>query len=250
MSDLACYQRRFLHALRDTESTFSSARQPAFDVYRNTTLRGCIDALEANYPAVACLVGRDWFRAAAAAYIEVSPPTDVRMLFYGDGFASFLDDAPQAAELPYLGDVARLDRLWTESQHAADDTPLPAAAWAMLGADELATMRVRPHASLRLFRAPRPAVTIWRASRDGRPVGDDLPWRAECAIVIRPHMNVTVLDVDPAALSLIQMCASGHSLGDAIVHTLDLYPDVAIDRILGGCQLAGVFALSPGEPSP
>ena len=33
------------------------ARQPAFAVYRNTVVRGLVDAIVANHPAVARLVG-------------------------------------------------------------------------------------------------------------------------------------------------------------------------------------------------
>ena len=28
------------------------ARQPGFAVYRNTVMKGCVDALQANYPAI------------------------------------------------------------------------------------------------------------------------------------------------------------------------------------------------------
>ena len=41
--------------------------QPGFAVYRNTVAKGCIDALQANYPAVHALVGTDGLRAAAHA---------------------------------------------------------------------------------------------------------------------------------------------------------------------------------------
>lgn len=41
------------------------ARQPGFAVYRNTVMKACIDALQANFPSVARLVGEAWFRAAA-----------------------------------------------------------------------------------------------------------------------------------------------------------------------------------------
>ena len=50
------------------------AAQPAFAVYRNTVMKGCIDALQANYPAVARLVGEEWFRAAAAIYVREALP--------------------------------------------------------------------------------------------------------------------------------------------------------------------------------
>ena len=62
--------------------------QPAFAVYRNTVMKGCIDALQANYPAVTRLVGEEWFRAAAAVYVRESLPADATLLRYGANFAA------------------------------------------------------------------------------------------------------------------------------------------------------------------
>ncbi|MBW8719456.1 MAG: putative DNA-binding domain-containing protein, partial [Variovorax paradoxus] len=55
------------------------AMQPAFAVYRNTVMKACIDALQANFPTVAQLVGEEWFRAAAALYVAADPPSDGRL---------------------------------------------------------------------------------------------------------------------------------------------------------------------------
>ena len=65
--------------------------QPGFAVYRNTVAKGCIDALQANHPAVHALVGSDWLRATAHAFVHEHPPTDGRLMGYGAGFAEFLE---------------------------------------------------------------------------------------------------------------------------------------------------------------
>jgi hypothetical protein len=44
-----------------------------FKVYRNTVLKGCVDALAANFPTVLRLVGEDWFRAAALIHVCAEP---------------------------------------------------------------------------------------------------------------------------------------------------------------------------------
>lgn len=92
--------------------------QPGFAVYRNTVLNGCVDALQANYPAVHALVGTDWFRAAASRYARAHSPRDSRMLVYGEGFAGFLHDflrdVATGDDLPYLSGVACLDRTKVE----------------------------------------------------------------------------------------------------------------------------------------
>ncbi len=108
------------------------ANQPGFAVYRNTVLKGYIDALQANYPAVLRLVGEEWFRAVAALYARARLPHDARLLRYGAEFPDFLRDFAPAAQLPYLSGVARLDRCWTEAHMAADATALAPAAIARL----------------------------------------------------------------------------------------------------------------------
>ena len=94
--------------------------QPGFAVYRNTVMKGCIDALEANFPTVARLVGIEWFRATAALYVASDPPTDAALQRYGGGFAAFLQHFAPAAGLVYLPGVATLDILWRQAHGAAD----------------------------------------------------------------------------------------------------------------------------------
>lgn len=140
--------------------------QPGFAVYRNTVVRVCVDALQANYPAVARLVGDPWFRAAATIYVRRAPPSQPCLVDYGEGFAGFLADFAPAAQLPYLPDVARLDRLWTEAHLAPDDAPLDAARVAALAPAELADTVLRPNAAARwAWFANHPAFSIWRHSR-------------------------------------------------------------------------------------
>ncbi|HPR44821.1 MAG TPA: DNA-binding domain-containing protein, partial [Ottowia sp.] len=102
---LAAFQRDFVQALFGADG-LGAATHPGFAVYRNTVRGGCIDALEANYPVVTALVGRDWFRASAAEYAHQCPPTDVRLMMYGEDFGNFLAGLDSAAELPYLPAVA------------------------------------------------------------------------------------------------------------------------------------------------
>lgn len=239
MSELAAYQSAFVGAIDADDADFAPSRHAAFDVYRNTTMRGCIDALEDNFPAVACLVGRDWFRSVAALYVVAEPPRDSRLLHYGATFPAFLAGFGPAAELPYLADVARLDRLWTECYAAAD---AEAPAWDRLHADALAHLVPVIHPAVRTFRAATPAVSIWRASRAGLPVADDLAWHPENALVARADMTVQVHAVEPPSLAFIDACASGASLAEAAMHTLGIHPDAAIDHILAECLRIGAFA--------
>jgi hypothetical protein len=88
------FQDDFVQAIygdRDVDSSVAALTlQPGFAIYRNTIIKGCIDALQANYPTIERLVGTDWFRAAAAVYVRETRPTNVSMMEYGETFADFL----------------------------------------------------------------------------------------------------------------------------------------------------------------
>ena len=105
MSVLAGFQEQFACALFEPEAGSSGAVaalrcQPGFAVYRNTAMKGCVDALQANYASVSRLVGEEWFRAAAAVYVREQPPAQPTLLFYGATFAQFLARFEPARKLP------------------------------------------------------------------------------------------------------------------------------------------------------
>jgi hypothetical protein len=217
--------------------------QPAFAVYRNTVMKGCIDALQANYPSVARLVGEEWFRAAAAIFVRAHLPAHPTLAVYGDGFADFLAGFEPATELPYLPGVARLDRFWTEAHTAPDEVPIEAAAVARLEPDELARTALRPHASARWswFDA-LPIATLWRRNR--YPADDDpseIDWHGEGLLVARPGSAVENVDLDVAGCAFLDACATGGTLGDAAAAALAADAQADLARLMARLLEAGAF---------
>ncbi len=169
---LSRYQDAFSRALlapgaEPDDVVAALASQPAFSVYRNTVMKGCVDALQANFPCVMRLVGEEWFRAAARVHAAKSLPAEPSLLRYGAGFPAFLASFEPAAELPYLAGVAQLDLLWTESHAAADAPALEIAAFAGLDPDRLSEAVLNPHPAARwAWFADAPIYTIWRRNRE------------------------------------------------------------------------------------
>ena len=109
MSELQRFQDAFVAALAQRSVAPIAGwlpegeDQPAgLAVYRNTIAKGCVDALAANFPTVASLVGDDWFRAAAALFARERPPAGAALLAYGEAFPDWLERFPPADDLPYL----------------------------------------------------------------------------------------------------------------------------------------------------
>lgn len=246
----ASFQQTFAEALRADGSRTGVSDHPAFAVYRNTVMRGCIDALEANYPAVSCLVGRDWFRSAAAIFASEEPPRDARLVAYGERFADFLARFTPASELPYLPDVARIDRLWTESYIAADAPHLDLEPLRQADPTAMTSWRLTIHPATRTFASDLPAFSIWSPSRAGEAVDGGLVWEPEAVLVTRRDHGVRVTPASPAVLSFLHACRDGLSLADAIRVTTQGHPDTRIDLLLALLIEAGAFASSRRIRSP
>ena len=228
------------------------AQQPAFAVYRNTVLKGCIDALQANYPSVARLVGDEWFRAAAAIYARANPPAQPMLLQYGQDFEHYLAAFAPADELPYLPGVARLDRFWTEAHTARDETPIDPHALAALDDVELMHKVLRPHASARwCWFDTQPIFTIWQRNRAPGPIDEsEIDWHGEGALVLRTDGAVRWLGLDAAGYALFMTCADGGTLGDAAAAALAIDANVDPAALVVPLLDAGAFACSIIRSSP
>lgn len=223
--------------------------QPAFAVYRNTVMKACVDALQANFPSVARLVGGEWFRAAAALYVAAQPPGDARLLRYGEGFPDYLQAFEPARELPYLADVARLDRCWTQAHAAPDATAADAAVLATLAPGALAATVIAPHPAARWrWFAQQPIYSIWSRNRgEGGDLGD-LDWRGEGALLTRPQGGVAWRQASAADCAFLDACDGGAALADAAAAALQVQPDADLARLLAGLLSAGALILPPGDP--
>lgn len=220
------------------------AAQPGFAVHRNTVAKGRIDALQANHPAVARLVGEEWLRAAAAVYVRAHPPANPMLFDYGDGFAGFLAEFEPASGLPYLPGVAQLDRYWAEAHAAADASPLPADAFAGLGPGDLGSIVVGLHPSARWrWFDDQPIVTLWRRNRhDGTAPGEpEIEWRGEGVLVVRPFDAVESTDLDSGGCAFLDACAAGGCLLDAALAALEARPDTDLAQLMTTLLHAGVF---------
>lgn len=216
--------------------------QPGFSVYRNTVNKGCIDALRANYPTVAKLVGEEWFCAAAALYLQEHKPQDARLLFYGEHFPHFLENFPPADDLPYLSGVAQLDRYWIESHTSADDATLDPACLSSLETDALALAVLRPCASCRWkWFDDSPVYTIWQRNREADDIGSDPVWQGEGALLIRQAAAVRWTAISAAHCSFLDACAAGEPLASAAAAAQAKQGDVDLAKLIATLLDAGAF---------
>ena len=230
--DLIEFQRDFAAAL-------DAPASGAMAVYRNTVIHGAVEALRANFPVTEQIVGPEMFQAIAVDFAGESPPRRPVLALYGARFADWMELQPWVADLPYLPDVARVERLHVECLMAGDAPPLSAGEIAQR---RQADLRLRLHPALRFAWLSTPAMSIWLAHQ--RPIASELApeWHAEGALFARPEPFVVHSPrIGRAAHRLLFGIRLGEKLGQAMAAADRLYPDEDVDALFASLLNLGAF---------
>jgi hypothetical protein len=219
-----------------------------YNVYRNNVTVSLIGALAETFPATRRIAGDDFFRAMARFHIRATPPTSPLLFEYGRDFADFIETYEYARQMPWLADVARIERAWLDAYHAADAEPVAAEALAAIAPDRLGDTRFAPHPAAQILRSRFPAVTIFAANRSDGPVAPIRTTDPEDALVTRPGMEVTVRRLPPGAALFLTRLIDGEPLAAAAGAALAEAPGFDLSGAIAGMIEAGAFsAIQPGD---
>ena len=188
-----------------------------FAVHRNNVVVSLVAALADTFPVVRELVGDEFFTAMARLYVAEQPPRSPVLAHYGDGFADWVARFEPAATLPYLADMARLERARVCAYHAADAPVLAADAIAAHLADPacLPQARLVLHPSVSVITSPYAIVSLWAAHQGQGRLEDVQVDRTESALVLRLDDDAAVLPVPADAAAFYRGLQSGQPLGVA-----------------------------------
>ncbi|MBO9195378.1 putative DNA-binding domain-containing protein [Rhizobium sp. 16-449-1b] len=224
--------------------------QRRFNVYRNNVVAGLTATLRDAYPAVARIVGDEFFAAMARIYVAVQPPRSPIMLDYGATFPDFIGTFEPAGPVPYLADVARIERAWVEAYHSADVEPLDPAVFTHIALEDLPNVRVLLHPSCRLVRSAFPAVSIWQMNVSEGPVGEiSLRQGGENAFIIRSGADVEVRPLRSSAVRFVESIATGETIIEAMKDAMSEDTAFDLSSCLSALMTARAFItydLSPG----
>ncbi|QFR33778.1 DNA-binding domain-containing protein [Ancylobacter sp. TS-1] len=254
----ADFAARFAPALTDparaTPDLVAGPRGKAagrrYDVYRNNVTVSLIEALAAIYPAVQRLTGAAFFRAMARFHVRQTPPTSPLLFEYGRDFPAFIAAYEHARDIPWLADVARIERAWLDAYHAADADPLDAGALARVPADRLAGLTFRAHPATRIVRSVYASGTIFAANRGDGHDGTIDAGMAEDVLITRPDANVALRQLPPGAAAFLGRLVDGHRLDEAAQAALDAAPGFDIGAAIAAMIEAGAFTALELEDLP
>jgi len=224
--DLACPDGLF--------SSNGAAPASRFVVYRNNVHSALINALATAYPVTLQLVGEEFFRAMAGLFVQACPPTSPLISEYGSAFAAFIQDFEPAASVPYLADVARLERLRVRAYHAADCQVLDqhSVLRQLQGCAQLGQLRVRLHPSLATLESSYAVVSVWAAHQVDGAIATLHPWYAQGALVVRQGLAVKVFAIDRGSVTFINRLNQGAGLEMAIADALEASTEFDLHQCL------------------
>ncbi|GAB2184625.1 HvfC/BufC N-terminal domain-containing protein [Roseibium sp. LAB1] len=214
-----------------------------FNVYRNNVIVSLTEALGETFPAVKTLLGEEYFKALAQAFVMDHPPVSPVLIWYGAEFADFLNAFPPLEAYPYLGDVARLEWAWLQAYHAADAAPLDPAALGDVDPQRLGNVRFAPHPAAHVVTSGWP---VWALARTNRfdPDGAEAVDLAEpqAVMITRPDMEVNVYLLRPGGAVFAKDLLQGHTLAEAAGRAQGDDEAFSLSDCLSDCLVAGAFS--------
>jgi hypothetical protein len=210
-------------------------------IYRNTVTAGAVEALAANYPVVRALIGDEMFAAVAVDHAAAHPPTEPVLALYGAAFADWIEEQRWARELPYLSEVARIERLHSEALFATDAAPLDPGALGRLAPHEWTRARLTLHPATRFACSRWPVASLWLAHQD--PVAEpEVAWHSECVLVTRPHLTVRIEALSASDHRFLLSLGQGATVAAAVEATLSHHPQADIAAAFALLLNRGAFA--------
>lgn len=205
-----------------------------FSVYRNNVQSGLINALATSYPVVSQLVGEAFFQAMAQIFIAKFPPDNPVMSTYGSQFSDFIKSFAPADSVPYLPDIARLERLCVQAFHAADVRAVSPRllARALNNPDGLAQLHLQLHPGVAAMHSPYAIAALWATHQpQGQIKGLD-PRQPQSTLVLRHGLRVEVFAVSAGCAAFVRLIKDGNALGLAAAHALEADPDFDLSQAL------------------
>jgi hypothetical protein len=219
----------------------SKAAVKRYNVYRNNVTVSLINALAAAFPATLRITGDDFFRAMARFYVRATPPTSPLLFDCGRDFPDFIERYEYAQSVPWLADVARIERAWLDAYHAADVQPLMPRDLAAIPSEQLINTVLKPHPAMRVIRSRFSAVTAFTASRSDGPAKHIEVVEPEDALLTRPALEVEIRRLPPGAAIFLSSLMTGESLGAAASAAFAESPSFDLSANIRGLLDAGAF---------
>ena len=200
-------------------------------------------ALSATFPTVQALVGDEFFRTMAQAFVAATLPTQPVLSEYGAGFASFVEGYAPAGGLPYLADMARLDWALNVAFNSPAEPRLGVAELAAIPGEQLPGKSVSLAPGAVVVCSAYPIDRIWAAAQPGASDETvDVAVGGARLLVLRRADDAGFVTLSIGEAGFLEALAAGQSLEDAAVMALSAEPAFNLSTTFSRLLASQAFA--------
>ena len=207
--------------------TYKAPTTERLKIYHNNVVGSLTEALRATFPLTEQLVGTNFFKSMARAFIFEHPPEGACLHHYGKGFDLFVKTYAPAQSVPYLADIACLELAQNNAYYACDDLPLTGNAFSKIPAEELptVTLNLRQSASLISSKYPLLEIRDFCHDEDNAPKPNLDEEHNTKLLIHRQKLEVTLTPLNDDEYLLLKILNENTPLGKAVEQTIDVFND-------------------------
>ena len=219
------------------------------DIYVQLYYARLFDVLRGDFPRVATVLGCERFDDVVRAYLARHPSTNPSLRHLGRHFATFLTTRAEAASLPFLSDLARLEWARVEVFDAPDAEPLRLEHLQGIAPDEWPELRFHLIPALQVVQSDWPVPEIWAAAEKKTPAPTCIQRGKTTVRVWRDGFAVYHAKMDESEQVALDGMQAGESFAVACATLESLLPAEEAAPIMGSLLLRwiedGILARLP-----
>lgn len=216
-----------------------------FAIYRNNVWSSLINGLADSYEVVKTLVGEDFFNSLAQRYITKHPPQSPIMSKWGGHFSELIANDINCKSVPYLADVAQLEWLRIGLYHALDETPLSTTEVQTIlttHINQLMDCSIQMLSASDILNSQFSTASIWSLHQqyDAATQSAELEnalleldlFQPQSMLIWRNQFTIEVIPIELSTGHFLSELKKGQTIGQAIGHCVEIYPDLEIPQLL------------------
>ena len=175
------------------------------------------DVLALDYRAIARIAGNEAFSGLVGRYLMACPPRRYDLAMAGERFPGFISSDSISTDLPFVADLAQLERAISDCFIAAEPAALTWDALRELPSSEAAERHLALQPSARVIRSQWPLRDLWHTAFDTNDdeIDIDLSQKPGCFLVHRNEGEIFVREIDDELARLLQAAeGEGNTLAE------------------------------------
>ncbi len=194
----------------------SASGRERMAVYSGGYVARIQESLAETYEAVKHVMGEASFLGMAESYAEARSSTGYNLSDAGKELGSFFEKTDWKKNLPFLPDLARLERLVAGSFHAFAGKSFDPSVLAGLDEDNWNRLRLEFQPFVKILRSEWPILDIWNARKTPlKEMNIPLIGRPQNALIYRHQFEVYCKPMEKLEYEMISCLFAGKTLGEA-----------------------------------